>query len=172
MLAQDIFNECISTPVQASAQQSYLPAVSWKTLPIAQLHNFESVNRQFAPFGVRFDDTIALYPSNPRFSLPNCPIVLMPKGRCKGCKIHLQDAVSAIDLGLIGSKQITISALDDKGYCVAVAQTEAISPVAVKQVYPEQFVRLQAGNAKTLRLEAKAPFVMTHFSFETTTRSI
>ncbi|MEM0980118.1 MAG: hypothetical protein AAGH78_07570 [Cyanobacteria bacterium P01_H01_bin.58] len=158
--------------MQAPAQTSYIPSVRWRILPIAQLHTFELVSRQFSPFGIFFEDTIALRPSNPRFSLPNCPMVLMPKGRCKGCKIHLQDVASAIDLGLIGSKKITVSALDDKGYCVAVAKTDAISSTAVQHAYPEQFVRLKAGHATTLRLEAKAPFVITHFSFEAATRSI
>lgn len=168
MLAQDILNECISTSVPASAQTSYIPSVSWKTIPIPQLNTFEPIGRQFLPFGLIFEDTIALRPSNPRFLLPNCPMVLMPTGRCKGLKVHLKSPMSAIDLGFMGSKAITVSALDAKGHCVAVTKTETISPLDIKQVYPEQFVRIRTGNAKVLRIDAKAPFVMTHLSCETT----
>lgn len=95
----------------------------------------------------------------------------MPTGRCKGLKVHLKSPLSAIDLGFVGSKAITVSALDAKGYCVAVTKTEAISSSEVKQAYPEQFVRIQVGNAKVLRIDAKAPFVMTHLSFEATSFS-
>ncbi len=166
MLAQKFIDPRLAQATPTPGRGSSLFSVSWQTLPIAKLDGYTTVDQQFLPLGLIFQDAIALRPSNPRFTQLGNPVVLMPVGQCRGLKVQVHVPIQSIDLGLMGSKGVTVSALNEQGHCVAIAQTQDIDPTTVEHIFPEQFLRLDVSTVQTLRIESKAPFLLTRFAFE------
>ena len=159
----------LTSPVLPAAKQPSAPtARDWRCLPIKALNNFEWVDRQFAAYQVWFESAIAVRPSNPQFHGDDRSIVLMPAPCEQGIKISVGEAVTEIEIGLISSQPVALSLLDAQGHCRALVNTIASPATSVEQSapdpkYPTQGITLRTGNATTLRIDAKEPFIMTHF---------
>ncbi|MEM6838567.1 MAG: hypothetical protein AAF609_17140 [Cyanobacteria bacterium P01_C01_bin.120] len=161
-----------SVPVRSSS-----PTVSdtgadstsnWQCLPLHKLTNFELVDHQFASLQVGFESAIALRPSNPRFQIDESSLILMAFYHKAGIKIHLGQAVAAIDMGFISVEPLVISALDADGHCLSIIKTAEL-PASPKPLPGDttqrcsQDVMLDTHGAKTLRIDSVAPFVLTRF---------
>ena len=167
MPVQEIDSLTSSTlPVAGQPQPATLQP--WRCLPIKSLNNFEWVDRQFAAYQVWFESAIALRPSNPQFHGSDRSIVLMPASQEHSLKISVGEAVTEIEIGLISSQPVTLSLLDAQGHCRALVNTITMPSTPVEHndndpKYPTQGITLRTGNATTLRIDAKEPFIMTHF---------
>ncbi|MGD1943724.1 MAG: hypothetical protein ACFB0G_20710 [Leptolyngbyaceae cyanobacterium] len=167
MLVQEIDSLTSSVWPAARVPQA-APAQPWRCLPIKALNNFEWVDRQFAAYQVWFESAIAVRPSNPQFHASDRSIALMPASHEHSLKISVGEAVTEIDIGLISSRPVTLSLLDDQGHCRALVNTITLPSTPVEQSatdpkYPIQGITLNTHNATTLRIDAKEPFIMTHF---------
>jgi hypothetical protein len=138
----------------------------WRLLPIVWLENFERVTDQFAAFGVGFADAIAVRPSNPRFSPATNAIQVMPCNRRKSIKMSLSRPVTQLQLSLMGSTPITVSAFNAEGHCVALAETATPVLSEHQPHYPEQTLTLDTKTAAFICLESKVPFMLTRLAFK------
>ncbi|NER81717.1 MAG: hypothetical protein F6K42_19575 [Leptolyngbya sp. SIO1D8] len=162
MLIQDTWDRFASTFVQVPVLRNfYRKEQSWCLLPTSYLNNFEPVINQFAPFGLKFEGAIALYPSNPRFSKSDCLVTIGSVGHCKSLKITLEKSVRQLHFWLVGSESITISALNTQGHCVAAAHTNIAPAYDLDQPCPRQEVTINTRAASVIRIDSKAPFVLT-----------
>ena len=165
MLAQTTQDKPPSALIQVPVFQSPpRTELRWRLLPIAYLDNFECITSQFASFGLKFEDTIALRPSNPRFLNKVGPRVLMPVGQQRSFKVKLEKATTHVHLWLMGSREITVSTLNAQGHCIAVAETSKVSGTNAHEPYQEQSLTLETRMAKVIHIDSKAPFVATRFA--------
>ena len=155
----------------ATMPRSALPEVSpWQQLPLQQLTNFELIGPQFAGHQVWFESTIALRPSNPAFQAHESPLTLMAHTQDTGLKVTLGDAIAEIDFGFISSAPLTISCLDAHGHCVAIFQTNPEAQPAEATHDPTvQGVTFDTRGTKTVRIDCRAPFVLTRFGVKQAT---
>lgn len=150
-----------------AAQISVLPSL-WRCLPLQQLANFEVIHQQFAAQQVWFESAIALRPSNPMFQVADEPLTLMAHARDTGLKITLGGHITEIDFGFISNEPLMISCLDDQGHCLAIFKDATrVGPAQEETAYPEtptiRGISLDTRGAKTLRIDSRAPFVLTRF---------
>ncbi|MBE7382926.1 MAG: hypothetical protein F6J95_016110 [Leptolyngbya sp. SIO1E4] len=164
LLTRDTWDKFAFTFVQTPVLHTfYKSRLEWRSLPIARLKVFERVAAQFMRFGVHFEDAIAARPSNPRFLTDERCTVVMPTGQCRSFKVNLAHPIRQMRFWVVGSQAITISALNRQGHCVAMAKTE-IEPheaTAVHKRYAEQGMTIKTGTANVVRIDSKAPFVLT-----------
>ncbi len=130
----------------------------WQWLPIGKLQNFEPVGHQFAASGLVFEEAIALCPSNPWFGLTDRDVGIMPTV-AHSLKIQLVRSMASLQFGVISSAQVTLSALDTEGHCLAIAHTVPADHAAPPP-YPEQILEIVTQGAIQIRLDAKAPFLL------------
>ena len=138
----------------------------WHCLPLQQLTNFEVIHQQFAAQQVWFESAIALRPSNPAFQVDESSLTLMGYAQAKGLKVTLGDSITEVDFGFISNQPLIISCLDDQGHCLAMlkATTEEATQSEQDSLEPlVQGVTLNTRGARTLRIDACAPFVVTRF---------
>lgn len=165
MLTQDIWKKLTPTLVRPLASQNLFGTrLTWKFLSIAGLENFESVSNQFASLGLHFEDAIAIRPSNPRFLSNGCQMVVMSADQGKTLKVSLDADVAHTHLWLKGSQTVKVSALNAQGHCMAVAETKSARTAKSAPLYAEEGVLIDTRAAKTLRIESKAPFVLTRLA--------
>ena len=145
-----------------AAQQPAKP--NWRLLPIGYLSNFEYITGQFAAFGLKFEDAIALRPSNPRFLHAVGPRVLMSASRRRTLQVNVLKPIPSMHLWLMGSEEISVSTLDAQGNCTAVAETSKMFSFDADDPYVEQSVTLDTRATKTLLIDSKAPFVITRLA--------
>ncbi|MEO0987132.1 MAG: hypothetical protein AAFY20_16495 [Cyanobacteria bacterium J06639_14] len=138
----------------------------WRLLPIAYLDNFEKMASQFASLGLRFEDAIALRPSNPRFLNESGSMIIMPMGRNRSLKVKVEKSIPKMHLWLVGSQEITVSTLNAHGHCTAMAETSKVSRIEDDESYPEQSLTVDTRMAKVLHIDSKAPFVLTRFAIK------
>lgn len=150
----------IPTP---STRQPLTPPISqpWHTVPLHWLDHCQRVDTQFAGFHIQFDSAIAIRPSNPRFQIADLPIALMPPGSGQHLKATIGASVKKIEIWLVGSAAVTVSALDQTGHCLAMAQTQAGQTNADNTHLLAQRITLETAIATTLRVTSKLPFMMT-----------
>jgi hypothetical protein len=152
----------------ATIHRSVIPELSpWQRLPLQQLTNYEQIDHQFSGHQVWFESAIALRPSNPAFQAHESTLTLMSQARDTGLKVTLGDAITEIDFGFISSAPLTISCLDAQGHCVALFQTD---PTAQPKPLTEaagrpmaQGISLDTRGTQTVRIDCRAPFVLTRF---------
>ncbi|NEQ45445.1 MAG: hypothetical protein F6K00_18660 [Leptolyngbya sp. SIOISBB] len=138
----------------------------WQCLPLQQLTNFEVIHHQFAAQQVWFESAIVLRPSNPAFQVDNASLTLMAHARDKGFKVTLGSSITEVDFGFISSEPLTISSFDEQGHCLAIfraSATAASQPAQDAEDPVIQGVTLNTRGAKTLRIDCRAPFVLTRF---------
>ncbi|WP_204137849.1 hypothetical protein [Halomicronema sp. CCY15110] len=152
----------------ATIHRSVIPEVSpWQRLPLQQLTNYERIDHQFSGHQVWFESAIALRPSNPAFQARESTLTLMSQARDTGLKVTLGEAITEIDFGFISSAPLTISCLDAQGHCVALwqadldAQPTTLTKTAGRPM--AQGVSLDTRGTKTVRIDSRAPFVLTRF---------
>ena len=68
----------------------------WHILPFYPLKPYEPVTHQYYPLGVRFTDTIAICPSNPRFTGEGRQQVLMPASDRRGLGLVLTQPLKEV----------------------------------------------------------------------------
>lgn len=137
------------------------PAQAWHTVPLHWLEHCQRVDTQFSGFHIQFDSAIAIRPSNPRFQLADLPVALMPSGSGQHLKATIDASVKTIEIWLVGSAAVTVSALDKAGHCLAMAQTEADQTTADDTHLIAQKITLATAIATTIRVTSKLPFMMT-----------
>ena len=93
-----------------------------------------------------------------------------PPGKKAGLKVTLGDAIAEIDFGFISSAPLTISCLDAHGHCVAIFQTNPeVQPAEVTHDPTVQGVTFDTRGTKTVRIDCRAPFVLTRFGVKQAT---
>ncbi|RZM77427.1 hypothetical protein [Leptolyngbya iicbica] len=155
------------TPAIGTTATIHHTAVSdlspWQRLPLQRLANFERIDHQFSGHQVWFESAIALRPSNPAFQAHESTLILMSQARDTGLKITLGDAVAEIDFGFISSAPLTLSCLDAQGHCVAMFQADQGTLAETGGQPKIEGVTLDTRGTKTVRIDCRAPFVLTRF---------
>ena len=142
-------------------------------LNLQQLAAFEVVTNQFAAWGVAFAGAIALAPSNPKFIDQPGQKVLMPapvgqtsrQGQSQHqMQLWCQPMVTRICLAGRSTQPIALEVLDATGAVVAI-QNGVMCPLpSTLQLdtsrLPSQVFKLDLPKGGSLRLSAKAPFVL------------
>lgn len=137
---------------------------SWQTLELQRLNNYERVTGQYAALGLHFENAIALQPSNELFMQRGRQRAIMATGNRPQLKFKLDAAILKLQLAVMGTQPVRLSALDGSGFCIAEGETQGVAadfPQQAHAVVPEQFLSIDAGNVRTLVLTSKAPFLMT-----------
>lgn len=80
---------------------------------------FEMVRDQYQAYGVRFEQAIALAPSNPAFSHHANALVLMPTAGHSSLLLHFAQPIQHISASVIGVRQINLLAFNDRDQVVA-----------------------------------------------------
>ena len=173
MFTQDIWDVLAPTIVHTPVLESpYTTQLDWQILPIAYLCNFEPIVSQFQPFGLQFEDAIAIRPSNPSFLAGAGGIAIMPIGRCSGFKVYFENVVSETSLWLVGSQPVSVSCLNAQGHCVTKVQTVTASSHEPHRSYPERSIVVNTRATKVLRVDSKAPFIVTRFAIKRTCQPV
>ena len=154
-------------------QAAYRPASSttantWKYLPIHWLEHCQRVDSHFSGFQVEFESAIAIHPSNPRFQLSDLPIALMSSGQGKSLTVTLGEAITAIEVWLLGSEAITVSALNDNGDRTETVRTQDVSNDETAVQLSAQGVTVETRSASTIRIDSRSPFLLTRFAIQQT----
>ncbi len=156
-----------SVPTQLS-QQPLAPvsAEGWQCLPLHWFEHCQSIDTQFAGFHITFESAIAIRPSNPRFQIADLSVALMPTGSGKYLKASVGEPVQGIELWLIGSAAVTISALDEGGHCLTMAKTQANLMTPENTHLMAQRARLETTSADSIRFDSKQPFILTRVALK------
>lgn len=137
--------------------------VKHSPLPFHRLAPFEQVQGQFADWGVWFEGTIALFPSNPNFFNPSPQLVLMPSARRRSMTITLQQPRPQLTLQVRGYRDIRLSALDRSGHCITHCQTRgSYTPEPHKA--PLEILTIAGHRTHHVILESSSPFVLESLS--------
>ena len=167
MQVQDL-NNLASSLLQAPDLPA--PSASVKTrkyLPLHWLAPFTRVDTQFSGYQVTFEAAIALRPSNPRFRIGNVPLALMSPDQGKTLIVNIGTTVNRLEIGLIGGKAITATALNAAGDGTAITQTpNSDGDEHNSRFYPHRVI-LETGAAETVRLDSTSPFMLTRLGIET-----
>lgn len=137
-----------------------------KYIPMGCLNEFDPVDSQFATFQVWFGSAIALYPSNPKFQSGISSVALMPTQQGRSLKVTLGNNVAKVEVTATGSQPVVLSTLDAQGYCVTSTQTQAelrLKNDLLTQYTPKKVV-LDTVGSQHLRIDSRAPFIITHFA--------
>ena len=148
-------------------QATAAPAQSRKYLPIHWLENYEPVNTQFSRFQVEFEAAIAVRPSNPRFQGGDLPNAIMACPQGLSLKAKIGPDIQQVEIWVVGSRAATVSALDEQGHCVAIAQTAKPIRHPDELAYPAQSVVVDTHSACALRIDSKFPFLLTRLALHT-----
>lgn len=161
----------INSLAQLASETATLPDPSQERacsncIPMSWLRQFDRVDSQFSSLQVWFESAIALYPSNPKFQADLSPVALMPTQQGRSLKATLGSCITKIEVTLTGDQSIMLSILDNEGHCVASTQTET-KPRSNHQdldQYEPQKIVLETKGSKHLRIDSRAPFIITHFA--------
>lgn len=134
------------------------------SLNFQSLSAFEAVNQQFKGYGVEFEGAIALFPSNPRFINQPSHKVIMPTAATNRLWLNLSPLVTRICLSGRSTQPILLESINAAGDVIAV-ENGVMCPLPAPLRHdtgrlPSQVFKLDAAQAKRLRLSAKAPFTL------------
>ncbi|MDB9529170.1 hypothetical protein PN498_24470 [Oscillatoria sp. CS-180] len=166
MQVQEIDNLAPLGSYDSSQQEQETDKNARRRLPIDWLEKFERVESQFSSLHVQFESAIALCPSNFRFQSESVSLAIMPMHQGRSLKVSLKSFVSDIEVVLVGSQAINLSALNNDGHCVAKAQTEVPPDVEGDTQYVPQRIVLDTQGASVVRIDSRSPFIMTDFTLK------
>lgn len=150
--------DCLTSPKVAALQ------VPDRSLPLQSLKPFELVKEQFVPWGIEFEDAIALYPSNPAFIEEKTRLVLMPVASSSAIKIKLRQPYCSVTMRLRGYHDIRLATLNRDGHCTLCGKTfcSRYSPV---DKAPLEVFCLDLRRVQTIVLKSSAPFILEAITF-------
>ncbi|MBF2036105.1 MAG: hypothetical protein IGR92_11690 [Leptolyngbyaceae cyanobacterium T60_A2020_046] len=141
----------------------------WHLIHFRCLHDYERVSDQFHLLGVLFEDAIAVRPSNPAFIRNLRHPAIMPTARCKGLKLWLEQPIRQLQVVLMGYRSVTLTTFNGEGHSTACFSTPECASSALAP-HPaelrEQVVTLEVSAACLVRIDAKAPFVVTKLGLQ------
>lgn len=131
-------------------------------LDFNELQPFTIVKNQYQPWGMEFDGTIALQPSNPVFADPNQPLGLMPALDGAPLVIHFHQPRQVVSARLTGTQQITVRVFDAANCLVSESrigqfcylQSHAADAPANHEM------QLQAAEIARVEIASEAPFLL------------
>jgi len=94
-------------------------------LDIEDLPQFAVVDRQYESWGVRFDNAVAIHPSNPAYPPHSGSMVLMGAPRCGWLEATFVRPVQHVSSFVISSRHTVIRAFNRQNQLVAEAETES-----------------------------------------------
>jgi hypothetical protein len=165
MQVQDIHNLASYCGPAVKRPVTSATASPWTYLPIHWLEHCQKVDRQFANLQVEFESAIAVQPSNPRFQVGHLPIAIMSPDQGKLLNVTVGKTIKAVEMWLMGSRSVTVSALDKTGHCVAIARTQDLDDETIPRLSAQR-ITLETQAADAIRLDSKSPFVLTRFAIQ------
>jgi hypothetical protein len=168
------FAQQVSPSELVSVQSGEL--ASFIQLNFSELQSFEVVRHQYQAWGIEFEQTIALQPSNFAFTDLEQPMGLMPIAHpCMAIQFHQPRQV--IKAKLVGARTILVTAFDAENRIVARCELNQSmpsmpSPLAATQngfeavserTLPLHTLYLQANAIARIELTSAAPFMLQRF---------
>ncbi len=147
---------------------------SFIQLNFSGLQPFEVVRDQYQQWGIEFEQTIALLPSNPAFTNSEHPIGLMPIAH-PYMAIQFHQPRQVIKAKFVGARAIWVTAFDAENRVVARYDLERASTLdlhsaalnatetAFEPTLPLHALHLQAKAITRIELTSAAPFVLQSF---------
>jgi hypothetical protein len=149
-------------PPGAASPDSCPGPAPWHTLPFHPLKPYEPITHQYYPLGVMFTDTIAICPSNPRFTEAGRQQVLMPASDQRGLGLVLTQPLAQVQLWVRGSRPVVLAAINRAGYCRVRGQTPDFPSVgADNRLLPAHGLAIPTTGIHKIQLTSRAPFVVT-----------
>lgn len=133
-------------------------------LDLSELQSFEIVRHQYQQWGIEFEQTIALQPSNPAFADSEQSIGLMPIAH-PYMAIRFEQPRQIIKAELIGARAILITVFDAENRVVARYDLEqsASQSSSTEQTQPLHALHLRAEAISRIEITSAAPFILQSF---------
>ena len=126
-----------------------------------QLQQFQPVGDRWQKLGLVFEGAIALYPSNPRYYDQTAPLVIMPLEEQGNISIQLHRPFSQIKVRVRSLGEVSLTALDSCGHCIAHGYTRELSQTSPSSpTIGSAWLGVTASQMASLVLSARAPFVV------------
>ena len=149
-------------PPRTASPQNCLRSAPWHALPFHPLKPYEPITHQYYPLGVMFTDTIAICPSNPRFTEEARQQVLMPASDQRGLGLVLTQPLTQVQLWVRGSQPVVLAAINREGYCRVRGQTPALQSAGANDcLLPAHGFAIPTTDIHKIQLTSRAPFVVT-----------
>lgn len=131
-------------------------------LNFSELRSFEVVRDQYQEWGIEFEETIALQPSNAAFADPKQPMGLMPIAHPQ-MMIQFHQARQFIKATLVGARAIIVTAFDANDQVVIEKYLDCqFEPIMaeLEPMVPLHALHLQAENIARIEITSAAPFML------------
>lgn len=141
---------------------------NWIPLNFATLTGFEVVREQFQAVGVRFEDAIAVHPSNPAFQTDSGQLALMPIAERTKITAQFQQPQRWVQAVLTGARQIRLTAYagDVTVLTQSTQQEQAQLGYATPIALPQQSLELVSNRITKVTFDSPAPFLLSEFCYQ------
>ena len=124
-------------------------------LDFEELENFDVVQYQFEQWGVRFDNAIALHPSNPAFPPHSGMMVLMSAPKAGWLEIEFSQPVQAVGGYITSSRPARMVAFDHKQQVLKKAGFPSANLAHPQSaIAPNSYLAVQSANIHRVVLHA------------------
>lgn len=139
-------------------------------LNFSELQSFEVVRDQYQQWGIEFEQTIALQPSNPMFDDLEQPVGLMPIAH-PFMAVQFHQPRQIVKATLVGARAMTVTAFDVNNRVLsrhfldhsAPNLKTSASDQPEDEMLPLHTLHLQAEAIARVELTSAAPFLLRHF---------
>lgn len=157
-LAQQVFS------ASALAQSQPWELASLIQLNFSELQSFEVVRNQYQQWGIEFEQTIALQPSNPAFADSKQPVGLMPIAH-PYMAVQFDQPRQFVKANLAGARTILVTVFDAEDRVIARYDLERDAPNSnsIEPTLPLHTLHLQAATIGRIEITSAAPFMLQSF---------
>jgi hypothetical protein len=160
-------NRVAARPRQSSSAapaQALLTFLNFEDLP-----TFELVRTQYEQFGIQFENSIVLEPSNPAFPSQRGARVLMPIAGQSTLVLRFKQPIQRIGAWVTGFQAVTLRVFDTDDHLlghVSTGRPTYLVPSSheIKRL-PDQLLQLQTSTIAKAVLQADAPFTVESLFF-------
>lgn len=114
----------VATPYRGASVKQICPIKkpAYIRLALEQLNCFEVVDHQFAHWGIRLENAIAIQPSNPAYGVDAGVILLMGSPQTGKISIFFKEPVQFVSASVTSSRRTLLSAMDQTGQVITQSQ--------------------------------------------------
>ncbi|BAZ27806.1 hypothetical protein NIES4074_02340 [Cylindrospermum sp. NIES-4074] len=167
----DMYNQVIASAFQAPPDEwintTRLTVPTCVSLNLVELKCFEAVESQYESWGVIFQNSLAIQPSNPAFAAPSGVTVLMGSPKNGLLEASFMRPVNKVSALVTSSQRLVLSAYDSDRQLL----TESVLPVANladsdSTLPPNTLLYVAANNIKSVTFCAfDGQFILDEFRF-------